>query len=129
MPPRGSGVLIRRFVRHRLQLNPTPTQLGALTLQSIFDSYNKEISFQTYIESEGNRIMLEYIIVAALAIVVVSVIVLFGGRRSKVTGRSSAPPNVYDKSYAPGMIGSTAGPVRGRTKRKKAETFRQHSDN
>ncbi|MEE8181852.1 MAG: hypothetical protein V3T87_00900 [Candidatus Thorarchaeota archaeon] len=123
--------MIRRFVRHRLQLNPTPTQLGALTLQSIFDSYNKEISLQTYIESEGNRIMLEYIIVAALAIVAVSVIVLFGGRRSKVTGRSSAPPNVYDKSYAPGMIGSTAGPlpVRGRTERKKTETFRQHSDN
>jgi len=74
--------------------------------------------------------MLEYIIVAALAIVVVSVIILFGGRRSKVTGRSSAPPNVYDKSYAPGMVGSTAGPfpVGGRTERKKTETYRQYSD-
>jgi len=75
--------------------------------------------------------MLEYIIIAALVIVVVSVIILFGVRRSKVMGGSSAPPNVYDKSYAPGMIGSTAGPlpVRRRTERKKTETFRQHSDN
>jgi len=74
--------------------------------------------------------MLEYFIVAGLAITVVLAIILFGGRRSKVTGRSSAPPNVYDKSYAPGMVGSTAGPlpVRGKTERKKTETFQQHSD-
>jgi hypothetical protein len=74
--------------------------------------------------------MLEYFIVAALAIVVVSVIILFGVKRSKATSQSSAPPNVYDRSYAPGMIGSTAGPLPlgGRTERKKTETFRQHSD-
>ncbi len=131
MPPRGSGVLIRRFVRHRLQLNPTPTQLGALTLQSIFDSYNKEISFQTYIESEENRIMLEYIIIAAFAIVGVSALILISVKRSEVTGRSSAPPNPLDRSYSPGLRGSTAGPLPlgGRTERKKTETFRQHSDN
>ncbi len=75
--------------------------------------------------------MLEYIIAAAFVIVVVSVIVLRGVRRSKVTDRSSAPPNVYDKSYTPGMMGSTAGPLplKGRTERKKTETFRQNSDN
>jgi len=75
--------------------------------------------------------MLEYIVVAALAIVVVSVIILFGVRRPKVTGRSAAPPNVYDRSYFPGMPGSTAEPLPlgGRTERKRTETFRQHSDN
>jgi hypothetical protein len=74
--------------------------------------------------------MLEYIIVAALAIVAVSVVILVGVRRSKVTGQSSAPPNVLERSYFPGIRGSTAGPlpVRGRTERKKTETFRQHSD-
>jgi len=74
--------------------------------------------------------MLEYFIVAALAIVVVSVIILFGVKRSKATSRSSAPPNVYDRSYMPGIRGSTAGPLPlgGRTERKKTETFRQHSD-
>ena len=75
--------------------------------------------------------MLEYIIVAALAIVVVSVVIWFAVRRSEVKGQSSAPPNVYDRSYYPGLPGSTAGPLPlgGRTERKKTETFRQHSDN
>ncbi len=116
MPPRGSGVSIRRFARHRLQLCLNPD--------------NKEISLQTYIESEGNHIMLEYIIVAGLAIVVVLAIILISVKRSETTGRPAAPPNVYDKSYAPGMIGSTAGPLPlgRRTERKKTETFRQHSD-
>ncbi len=75
--------------------------------------------------------MLEYIIAAALAILVVSVIIGFGVKRSEVSSRSSAPPNVYDRSYFPGITGSTAGPLplEGRTERKKTETFRQHSDN
>jgi hypothetical protein len=74
--------------------------------------------------------MLEYIIIAALAIAVVSAIILFGVKRSEVTGRPSAPPNVLDRSYFPGIKGSTAGPlpVGGRTERKKTETFRQYSD-
>ncbi len=74
--------------------------------------------------------MLEYIIIAALAIAVVSAIILFGVKRSEVTGRPSAPLNVLDRSYFPGIKGSTAGPlpVGGRTERKKTETFRQYSD-
>ncbi len=81
-------------------------------------------------ESEGNRIMLEYIIVAGLATAVVLAIILISVKRSEATGRSSAPPNVLERSYFPGIRGSTAGPlpVRGRTERKKTETFRQHSD-
>ena len=75
--------------------------------------------------------MLEYIVIAALAIVVVSVVILFVIRRSKITGRSSAPPNVLDRSYFPGINGFTKWPLpmRGRTERKKTETFQQHSDN
>jgi len=75
--------------------------------------------------------MFEYIIVAALAILVVLVIIWFGVRRPKVTFQSSTPPNVYDRSYFPGMPGSTAEPLPlwGRTERKRTETFRQHSDN
>ena len=75
--------------------------------------------------------MLERIIAEALAILVVSVIIRFGVQRSEVTSRSSLPLNVYDRSYAPSMMGSTVGPLPlgRRTERKKAETFRQHSDN
>ena len=74
--------------------------------------------------------MLEYIIIAAVAIVVVSVMILFDFRRSEVTGRPSAPPNALDNSYFPGINGATKWPLPlgGRTERKKTETFRQHSD-
>ena len=75
--------------------------------------------------------MLEYIIIAALAIVAISVMILFDFRRSEGTDRPSAPPNALDRSYFPGINGSTKWPlpVGGRTERKKTETFRQHSDN
>jgi hypothetical protein len=75
--------------------------------------------------------MLEYIIAAAFVILMVSVIILFGVRRSEARSQSSVPPNVYDESYFPGMRGSTAGPfpVGKRTERKKTETFQQNSDN
>ncbi len=74
--------------------------------------------------------MLEYIIIAGLAMAVVSAIILFGVRRSEVRGRPSAPPNVLDRSYFPGVNGYTKWPLPlgGRTERKKTETFRQHSD-
>jgi len=74
--------------------------------------------------------MLEYIIAAAFAILIVLVIILFGVRRSEARSKSSVPPNVYDMSYMPGIRGSSAGPLPlgGRTERKKTETFRQHSD-
>ncbi len=74
--------------------------------------------------------MLEYIIVAGLATAVALAIILISVKRSEATGRSSAPPSVYDSSYYPGITGSTAGllPLGGRTERKKTETFRQHSD-
>ncbi|MEE9541086.1 MAG: hypothetical protein V3V85_06295 [Candidatus Thorarchaeota archaeon] len=74
--------------------------------------------------------MLEYFIVAGLAIAVVSAIILISVKQSEATGRPSAPPNVLDRSYFPGIRGSTAGPLPlgGRTERKKTETFQQHSD-
>ncbi len=75
--------------------------------------------------------MLEYIVIAALAIVAVLVIILFDVRRSKITGRPSAPPNPLDRSYFPGINGASKWPLpmAGRTERKKTETFQQHSDN
>ena len=75
--------------------------------------------------------MLEYIIAAAFAILIVLVIILFGARRSEVRFQSSVPPNVYDESYFPGINASSAGPfpVGKRTERKKTETFQQNSDN
>lgn len=74
--------------------------------------------------------MLEYIIIAGIAIAVVVAIILLSVRRSEATGRSSAPPNVLDESYFPGVNGFTKWPLPlgGRTERKKTETYRQHSD-
>ncbi|NOR38549.1 MAG: hypothetical protein GQ580_03060 [Candidatus Thorarchaeota archaeon] len=74
--------------------------------------------------------MLEYIIIAALVIVGVSAIILISIKRSETSGQPSAPPNPLDKSYFPGIPGASKWPlpVRGRTERKKTETFRQYSD-
>ncbi|MHA1485356.1 MAG: hypothetical protein ACTSPR_08570 [Candidatus Thorarchaeota archaeon] len=74
--------------------------------------------------------MLEYFIVAALAIVAVSAIILISIKRSEATGQPSAPPNALDRSYFPGIPGASKWPlpVRGRTERKNTETFRQYSD-
>ncbi|MHA1960065.1 MAG: hypothetical protein ACW99U_07535 [Candidatus Thorarchaeota archaeon] len=91
--------------------------------------------------------MIEQLILPILAITILLVIILFPTSRRRIQsgagrrfrkepsprrrgGGTTAGSYGYDVSYSPGWLGSTSGPfpVGGRTKRKKTETFRQHSE-